>query len=106
MTESELHRTMLAKVDDALQEKNSQLIMVNGQPVSSCCQAEVQRTAEYTDTHYYAVFEAGTDDSGKIVSASYAFEKTYDGMDGENVAITCTRCGREIEQEGIDWEES
>jgi hypothetical protein len=87
-------------------EKMSTIIDTDDGPCSSCCHAEIKCQKDYTDTHVYVVFEAGTDDNGKVVSASYAFEKTYDGISGDNWSVTCSQCGQEIETADIEFEES
>lgn len=91
--------------DEVLEVLPHRLIIVDGKPVSSCCQAEIQRTCEYTDTHVFIVDDAEVDETGKVVYATYTFLKTYDGLDAGNITIACHQCGREIEAEDSDeWE--
>lgn len=89
-------------------DRVAQLIVASGTglPVSSCCHAPVERTCDYTDTHLFDVTEADVDEDGKVISARYTFRETYDGTDGENVTVTCQKCGQVIDQGGIDWDEA
>lgn len=75
-------------------------------PRSSCCNARIQCQKDYTDTHVYSVDEIETDDDGKIITARYSFDKTYDGIDGNNWAVTCSQCGEVIDTGDIEFEES
>lgn len=86
--------------------ESARLIVIGGKPVSSCCNAPVERTCDYTDTHLFDVTEVDTDESGKVISARYTFRETYDGTDGGNVTVTCQNCGREIKQGDIEWDEA
>jgi len=74
-------------------------------PRSSCCQAEIEVTKEYTDTNVYVGTECELDENGTVISVGYQYVKTYDGTDGENFTATCRECLRDIDLSVIDFEE-
>ena len=83
----------------------STVIAVNGKARSSCCEADIEYTKDYTDTHVFAPYEADVDENGDVVRVRYSFVKTYDGMDGTNTQVTCSACGISIDTDGVDFYE-
>lgn len=91
---------------DPEKETTAELIVLdNGEPVSSCCLAPIERRVAYTDTHVFVVDAAEVGEDGAIVSAKYSLAKIYDGTDGVLLAIACSQCEQEIEQDDIDWQQ-
>lgn len=84
----------------------STVVLVDGKPRSSCCQASIACQKDYTDTNVYEVREADTDENGKVIAARYAYVKTYDGIDGFNWQVTCSGCGQPIVEDTIEFEEA
>lgn len=85
--------------------ESSTVIAVDGQARSSCCKAEIEINADYTDTIVRVATDVDLDDDGKVIGVTYAFVRTYDGMDGENYRTFCRECNKNIETNGIDWSE-
>lgn len=81
------------------------VVLVDGKPRSSCCQASIECQKDYTDTNVYEVREADVDDDGKVVSVRYDYVKTYDGIDGQNWQVTCSACGRSVDDDSVAFEE-